>query len=105
MACARKWLVTAGLLVAVLLTGPVAAQPHFEIVERGSIDPTVIHAVREATLYSLASLARLGVILTQLRIPTSIDHPFRCIPTTRSEGNRPPIPRESDHGFRGIATG
>jgi hypothetical protein len=65
MACARKWLVTAGLLVAVLLTGPVATQPQFEIVERGSIDPTVIHAVREATPYSLASLAQLGVILTQ----------------------------------------
>lgn len=37
-----------------------------------------------------------------LRIPTQTDHPFRFIPTTHSERNRPLIPKQSDHRFRFI---
>ncbi len=42
--------------------------------------------------------------IARLRIPTETDHPFRFIPTTCSEGKRPPIPRQSDHRFRFMPT-
>jgi hypothetical protein len=42
---------------------PAVAQLPVEIVQRGQVDPSVVQAVQQATLHSLASLARLGVVL------------------------------------------
>jgi hypothetical protein len=48
------------LIVALIVASPVRAQPFFEIVQRSQVDQTLVSAAAQATLYSLASLARLG---------------------------------------------
>jgi hypothetical protein len=62
-----RWMVALTLaLLSVAMASPksVHVQPYFELVERGAADPGSLRSAREATLYSLASMARLGVILT-----------------------------------------
>ncbi|MDR7519666.1 MAG: hypothetical protein QN131_09065 [Armatimonadota bacterium] len=50
-------------IATALAPHPTLAQLPFEIVQRGQVDPAVVQAVQQATLRSLASLARLGVVL------------------------------------------
>jgi hypothetical protein len=50
-------------IAAALASRPGVAQLPFEIVQRGQVEPSVVQAVAQATLHSLASLARLGVVL------------------------------------------
>ncbi len=48
------------------LTPTPGPTPSFEIIERGTTDPAVVEAARQATVYSLNSLAGIGAALTAL---------------------------------------
>lgn len=57
-------LLAAASSVADGLGQAAASTSYFELVERGPADPRVLQVGREATLYSLASMARIGALLT-----------------------------------------
>lgn len=51
------------LSLSLLLLHSADAQPYFQVIQRGRADQDVVQAAEQATLHSLASLARLGITL------------------------------------------